>query len=48
MNPGACMGSPDASVRRGPGFTADQYEWLYTTADRLAEVSGGSPVPVSP
>jgi hypothetical protein len=45
MDSGACMGSPDASVRRGPGFTADQYDWLYATADRLTEVSGGTPVP---
>ena len=45
MDSGACMGSPDASVRRGPGLTADQYEWLYTTADRMTEVNSGTPVP---
>ena len=45
MDSGACMGSPDASVRRGPGLTADQYAWLYSTADRLTAVSGGTPVP---
>ena len=45
MDSGACMGSPDASVRRGPGLTADQYDWLYSTADRLTEVNGGTPVP---
>ncbi len=45
MDSGACMGSPDASVRRGPGFGSDQYEWLYTTADRLTALGGGVPVP---
>ena len=45
MDSGACMGSPDASVRRGPGFAGDQYDWLYTTADQLTAVHGGKPVP---
>lgn len=45
MDSGACMGSPDASVRRGAGFAPDQYDWLYETADRLAKANGGAPVP---
>lgn len=45
MDSGACMGSPDASVRRGPGLGRDQYEWLYTTADRLTTLNGGAPIP---
>lgn len=45
MDSGACMGSPDASVRRGPGFASDQYEWLYAAADRMTEANGGTPVP---
>ncbi len=45
MDSGACMGSPDASVRRGPGFAPDQYECLYATADRMTEANGGTPVP---
>ena len=45
MDSGACMGSPDPSVRRGPGFGEDQYAWLYDTAHRLADVNGGTPVP---
>ncbi len=45
MDSGACMGSPDASVRRGPGFAGDQYDWLYTTADQLTSLNGGLPVP---
>ena len=45
MDSGGCMGSPSASARRGPGFGGDQYEWLYTTAERLTEANGGTPVP---
>lgn len=45
MDSGACMGSPDATVRRGPGFGADQYAWLYATADRLTALHNGTPVP---
>ena len=45
MDSGACMGSPDASVRRGPGFAGDQYDWLYTTADMLTALNGGVAVP---
>ena len=45
MDSGACMGSPDASVRRGPGFGGDQYAWLYDTAHKLTAANGGVPVP---
>lgn len=45
MDSGGCMGSPVASARRGPGFGADQYEWLYATARGLEKACGGDPVP---
>ena len=45
MDSGACMGSPDESVRRGLGFGEDQYAWLYATADKLSAINGGTPVP---
>lgn len=44
MDSGGCMGSPSESARRGPGFGADQYEWLYNTAEEL-NTAVGSPVP---
>ena len=45
MDSGGCMGSSSESARRGPGFSADQYAWLYATAEHLTEVNGGTPVP---
>ena len=44
MDSGGCMGSSSESARRGPGFSADQYAWLYATAEHLTEVNGGTPV----
>ena len=42
MDSGGCMGSPSESARRGPGFSADQYEWLYTTAEQMNATAGSS------
>ena len=41
MDSGGCMGSPSESARRGPGFAADQYEWLYATAAAVNTAVGG-------
>ena len=40
MDSGGCMGSPSESARRGPGFAADQYDWLYTTAEGMNAAAG--------
>ena len=40
MDSGGCMGSPSESARRGPGFAADQYDWLYTTAEAVNAAAG--------
>ena len=40
MDSGGCMGSPSESARRGPGFSADQYDWLYTTAEKQNAAAG--------
>ena len=40
MDSGGCMGSPTESARRGPGFAADQYDWLYTTAEAVNAAAG--------
>lgn len=40
MDSGGCMGSPDESARRGPGFGADQYAWLYGTAESVRQAWG--------
>ena len=40
MDSGGCMGSPSESARRRPGFAADQYDWLYTTAETVNTAAG--------
>ena len=40
MDSGGCMGSPSESARRGPGLAEDQYDWLYTTAEKLNAAAG--------
>lgn len=44
MDSGGCMGSPSESARRVPGFSADQYAWLYETAESV-NAAAGSAVP---
>jgi 3',5'-cyclic AMP phosphodiesterase CpdA len=40
LDSGGCMGSRSESARRGPGFAADQYDWLYATAEAMNAAAG--------
>ena len=44
MDSGGCMGSPEESARRGPGFGEDQYGWLYAAAEGI-NAAAGCPIP---